>query len=102
MYTKQSKVGTVPKEIEAARILNKLKLLMNEALMILLGSGEFSLDYLSALSFRIHEYITRELRTLYKQYKSRYLGYRIVLPIKRPKRPTKLDIPSLDLGQAYH
>ena len=101
MNTNQSKAGTVPKEIEAARILNKLKLLTIEALVILRESGEFSPDYLSALSFRLNEYFIRELRTLHKQYKSRYRGCRIALPIKRPKRPTKLDIPSLDLGQAY-
>ena len=78
-----------------------MKALTKEAIDILYDNGLLPYDYISALSFRLQKYFTRELKTLRKKFEQRYLGSKLALPVKRPKRPSKLNVSWLHMHKAY-
>ena len=90
--SQQMRSRQVPKKIEAGRIFHQLRSLTNEAIDILYDDGLLPYDYINALSFRLQEYFTRELKTLRKIFEQNYLGPKLVLPVKRPRRLRKLDV----------
>ena len=92
-------VEQVPIEIQVGRIIHQMKALTDEAIGILHDDSLSIPDYLEALTFRIQECFTRELKTLKKSFYHHHLGYRSGGPAKRPK---KLNVSWFDKQQFYH
>ena len=76
--------------------IKQIKPLIDEGIQILIDDGTLPYQEIDALAFRIKEYLTRETRRL------KYLGHVFHNPIKRPRRPEKLDIHWIDMCHAYY
>ena len=87
-----SEIRLMPNERERLNIIKQIKPLIDEGINILRDDGILPYYEIDELSFRIKEYLTREARTIAKRLETRYLGHKLVVPIKRPRRPKKLNI----------
>ena len=68
----------------------------------MLDDGILPYHEIDALAFRIKEFLTRESVSLTRKLEIRYLGPKIGTPVKRPRRPQKLNIQWYDMYHAYH
>ena len=89
-------------EKEQLDITKKLRPLVDEGIQILLDDGILPYHEIDALAFRIKEFLTRESVSIARELEIRYLGPKICTPVKRPRRPQKLNIHWLDMYHAYY
>ena len=103
MFTREpGKSELLPNEKEKLDIIKQIKPLIDEGIQILINDGLLPYQEIDALAFRIKEYLTRETRRLHKLLEVKYLGHIFYNPIKRPRRPKKLDIHWFDMYHAYY
>ena len=75
-------------ERQVDRIIQRMKILSDEAIAILYDDGLLCTEYIDELAFRVQEHCTRESRNLKK-----ILLHKILGKLKHPaKRPKKLDL----------
>ena len=87
---KSGKSMLITEEKQRLDVIIQIRPLVDEGIQILLDDGILPYHEIDALAFRINEYLTRELVSINRNLK--YLGPKICTPIKRPRRPQKLDI----------
>ena len=73
-----------------------------ESIQILIEDGILPYQEIDALAFRIKKFLTREARSVAKKLEIRYLGPEIQIPVKKPRRPKKLNIHWFDMYHAYY
>ena len=90
-------------EREQLDIIKQLRPLIDEGIQILLDDGILPYHEIDALAIRIKEFLTRESLSIARKLEARYLGPKICTPVKRPRRPKKLNIHcSYDMYHAYY
>ena len=90
----------IAEEKQRLDVIKQIRLLVDEGIQILIDDDILPYDEIDALSFRINEYLTRESVSIHM--KRRNLGPKICTPIKRPRRPQKLNVHWYDMVHAYH
>ena len=88
-------------EQERLNVIEQIRPLFDEGIQILIEDDILPYQEIDALAFRIKEFLTRESRTITKKFEIRYLGPEIQVPVKKPRRPKKLDIHWIDMYHAY-
>ena len=84
-------------------IIKQIRPLVDEGIQILLDDGILPYHEIDALAFRIKEFLTREsVFIAIGMLEIQYLGPKICTPIKRPRRPQKLNIQWYDMVHAYN
>ena len=97
---KSGKSVLITEEKQRLDVIKQIRLLVDEGIQILIDDGILPYDEIDALSFRINEYLTRESVSIHM--KLRNLGPKICTPIKRPRRPQKLNVHWYDMVHAYY
>ena len=97
---KSGKSILIAEEKQRLDVIKQIRLLVDEGIQILIDDGILPYDEIDALAFRINEYLTRESVSIHRKLKN--LGPKICTPIKRPKRPQKLNVHWYDMVHAYH
>ena len=97
---KSGKSMLITEEKQRLDVIKQIRPLVDEGIQILLDDGILPYHEIDALAFRINEYLTRESVSINRKLK--YLGPKICTPIKRPRRPQKLDIHWYDMVHACH
>ena len=90
----------ITEEKQRLDIIKQIRPLVDEGIQILLDDGILPYHEIDALAFKINEYLTRE--SVFINRKLKDLGPKICTPIKRPRRPQKLNIHWYDMVHAYH
>ena len=90
----------IAEEKQRLDVIKQIRLLVDEGIQILIDDGILSCDEIDALSFRINEYLTRESVFIHRKLSN--LDPKICTPIKRPRRPQKLNVHWYDMVHAYH
>ena len=90
----------ITEEKQRLDVIKQIRPLVDEGIQILLDDGILPYHEIDALAFRINEYLTRESVSINRKLK--YLGPKICTPIKRPRRPQKLNVHWYDMVHAYH
>ena len=80
----------IAEEKQRLDVIKQIRLLVDEGIQILIDDDILPYDEIDVLSFRINEYLTRESVSIHM--KLRNLGPKICTPIKRPRRPQKLNV----------
>ena len=83
-------------------IIKQIRSLVDEGIQILLDDGILSYHEIDALAFRINKFLIRKSVTINRKLEIQYLGPTICTPIKRPRRPQKLNIQWYYMVQAYN
>ena len=83
-------------------IIKQIRPLVDEGIQILLDDGILPYHEIDALAFRIKEFLPRESVSIARKLEIRYLGPKICTPVKRPRRPEKLNIHWPDMYHAYY
>ena len=96
------KSGLLPNEREQLDIVKQLRPSIDEGIQILLDDGILPYHDIDALAFRIKEFLTRESVSIARKLEARYLGPKICTPVKRPRKPQKLNIQWYDMYHAYY
>ena len=97
---KSGKSMLITEEKQRLDVIKQIRPLVDEGTQILLDDGILPYHEIDALAFRINEYLTRESVSINRKLK--YLGPKICIPIKRPRRPQKLNVHWYDMAHAYH
>ena len=97
---KSGKSMLITEEKQRLDVIKQIRLLVDEGIQILLDDGILPYHEIDALAFRINEYLTRESVFIHRKLKD--LGPKICTPIKRPRRPQKLNVHWYDMVHAYH
>ena len=92
----------ITEERQRLDVIKQIRPLVDKGIQILLDDGILSYHEIDALAFRINKYLTRESVSISRKLKLQYLGPKICTPIKRPRRPQKLNIHWYDMVHAYH
>ena len=92
----------ITEEKQSLDVIKQIRPLVDEGIQILLDDGILPYHEIDALAFRIKEYLTRESVSITRKLEIQYLGPRICTPIKRSRRPQKLNIHWYDMVHAYH
>ena len=92
----------ITEEKERLDIIKQIRPLVDEVIQILLNDGILPYHEIDTLAFRIKEYLTRESVSINRKLKLQYLGPKICTPIKRPRRPQKLNVHWYDMVHACH
>ena len=101
MIPEQSgKSVTIAEEKQRLDVIKQIRLLVDEGIQILIDDDILPYGEIDALSFRINEYLTRESVSIHRTLSN--LGPKICTPIKRPRRPRKLNVHWYDMVHAYH
>ena len=90
----------IAEEKQRLDVIKQIRLLVDEGIQILIDDDILPYDEIDALSFRINEYLTRESVSIHMKHRN--LGPKICTPIKRPRRPQKLNVHWYDMVHAYH
>ena len=75
-------------EMQIDRIIQQMRTLSDEAIVILYDDGLLCTEYIDELAFRVQEHCTRESRNLKKILLHKIFG-KLKCPVKRPQ---KLDL----------
>ena len=97
---KSGKSVLITEEKQRFDVIKQIRLFVDEGIQILIDDGILPYDEIDALAFRINEYLTRESVSIHM--KLRNLGPKICTPIKRPRRPQKLNVHWYDMVHAYY
>ena len=97
---KSGKSMLITEEKQRLDVIKQIRPLVDEGIQILLDDGILPYHEIDALAFRINEYLTRESVSINRKLKD--LGPKICTPIKRPRRPQKLNVHWYDMVHAYH
>ena len=90
------------KEKQRLDIIKQIRPLVDEGIQILLDDSILPYHEIDALAFRIKEFLTKEYVSIDRKLEIRYLDPKICTPVKRPRRPQKLNIQWYDMYHAYY